>query len=161
MRSTTTTLMLSALLATGAAAAAAGAIPSGGGVSVAASAEHGGSASGTHLRRGGDRDRDRDGEVRRAGTCTGPSTTKIKVKEEDGGRLEVEFEVDQNVVGRRWGVVLRRNGRVVLRRSARTRAPSGSFTVRALLADGSGPDTVAGLARSVQGGERCTARATL
>jgi hypothetical protein len=157
MLPTTTMLMLSALLATGAAAAAAGAVSSGGGASTAASAEGGASANAIHLRRGGER----NGEVRKAGTCTGSAKTKIKVKEEDGGRLEVEFEVDQNVNGRRWGVVLRKNGKVVVRRSARTKAPSGSFTVRALLADGAGADTVSGVARSVQGGQRCTARATL
>jgi hypothetical protein len=159
MRPTTTLLVLSALLATGAAATAAGATSSGDGASTVASADGGASANAIHLRRGGDRER--DGEVRRAGTCTGSARTKIKVKQEDGGRLEVEFEVDQNVNGRRWGVVLRKNGKVVVRRSARTKAPSGSFTVRALLADGPGADTVSGVARSVQGGQRCTARATL
>ena len=46
----------------------------------------------------------KDGDVRVAGSCTGASTAKLKLSEENG-RIEVEFEVDQNrgrpnVVGR-------------------------------------------------------------
>jgi hypothetical protein len=34
------------------------------------------------------------GDVRVQGTCSGSSTSKLKLSEEDG-RIEVEFEVDQ------------------------------------------------------------------
>ena len=108
---------------------------------------------------GGPRDRDR-ADVRVAGSCTGPSSAKLKLSPEDG-RVEVELEVDQNRVGRRWGVVLKRNGTAVLRRAATTTAPSGSLEVRAVIAPGSPRTTVAAVARAVVGGEVCRATATL
>ena len=100
-------------------------------------------------------------QVRHAGTCTVRSTSKIKVKEEDGGRLEVELEVDQNRNGQKWGVVLKRNGAVVARTSALTKAPSGSFSVQRLIGDRVGADTVTGVARNAGTGETCTARVVM
>jgi hypothetical protein len=100
------------------------------------------------------------GRARRAtGSCTGSSTAKIKVKRDDG-RLETEFEVDEDRVGERWQVVLRRNGRVAVRTSATTRAPSGSFSVERRLADGRGTDTITARATSPDG-EVCTARVAI
>ena len=38
----------------------------------------------------------KDGDaVRARGTCTHASTAKLKLTSEDGGRIEIEFEVDQ------------------------------------------------------------------
>ena len=48
--------------------------------------------------------KDGDGVVKR-GKCTASSTWKLKVKSDDG-RIETEFEVDQNRVGKRWRVTL-------------------------------------------------------
>ena len=90
------------------------------------------------------------------GKCTGASTSKIKAKL-DNGRLETEFEVDQNRIGRRWSVVLRRNGRVVFRGIRTTRAPSGSFELRRLLGNSPGTDRIAATARALRGGEVCSA----
>jgi hypothetical protein len=99
----------------------------------------------------------KDGDVRVRGTCTGASTSKLKLST-DNGRIEVELEVDQNRVGRTWGVVLRHNG-VVERRLVRvTRAPSGSFEARALLPDRAGIDRIAATATS-RTGETCRASA--
>jgi hypothetical protein len=92
----------------------------------------------------------------RPGICTGPSTSKIKAKL-DNGRLETEFEVDQNRNGRRWSVVLRRNGRVAFRGFATTRGQSGSFELRRFLGNGPGVDRVSVTARALRGGEACTA----
>jgi hypothetical protein len=100
-----------------------------------------------------------DGDVRRDGTCTANSSAKIKLSPENG-RIETEFEVDQNRNGRTWNVVLRRNGNVVVRTTATTRPPSGSFEVRRLLRNGPGPDTISARAKSPSG-EICTARATI
>jgi hypothetical protein len=94
------------------------------------------------------------------GACSGASTWKLKLKHEDG-RIEAEFEVDQNRVGRRWRVVLRRNGAVVLRTTRVTRAPSGSFEARRLLANAAGPDRVVAVARARATGEVCRGVATL
>ena len=46
------------------------------------------------------------------GSCTGSTDWKLKLSEEDG-RIEVEFEVDQNQNGHTWNVTLKRNGSVV------------------------------------------------
>jgi hypothetical protein len=99
----------------------------------------------------------KDGDVRVAGKCSGPSTAKLKLSEENG-RIEVEFEVDQNRNGVRWNVVLKRNGRAVSQLARVTRAPSGSFTARKLVANSAGADVVSATARRT--GETCTAKAT-
>ena len=101
----------------------------------------------------------KDGDVRVAGTCSGASSAKLKLSPEDG-RIEVEFEVDQNRVGVRWNVVLRHGGRAFARRTAVTRAPSGSFEVRRLTGNRPGADVVTARATSPSG-EVCRARATI
>jgi hypothetical protein len=94
------------------------------------------------------------------GTCTMSSTSKIKAKVDDG-RIETEFEVDQNVNGRRWNFVLRRNGRVVFRGVRTTIGPSGSFELRRLLGNAPGVDRISATARALRGGEVCTASTTV
>ena len=94
--------------------------------------------------------------VRVRGVCTQSSTAKLKLSNENG-RIEVDFEVDQNRNGIPWKVTLRRNGSIVATTKATTRAPSGSFTVRRVIS-GAGK-IVATATRS--SGERCTARATI
>jgi len=98
----------------------------------------------------------KDGDVRVAGTCTGGSTSKLKLSDENG-RIEVEFEIDQNRVGRTWSVVLRRNGSVVAQQTRVTRAPSGSFEARLVARNLAGSDRFA--ATATRPGETCTARA--
>ncbi len=99
----------------------------------------------------------KDGDVLVRGTCTGPSTAKLKLSEENG-RIEVEFEVDQNRNGVRWNIVLTRNGGRVAELARVTRAPSGSLEARRVLANRTGADVVRATAR--RGGETCSARAT-
>ena len=98
--------------------------------------------------------------VRVAGTCTGGSRAKLKLKP-DNGRVEVEFEVDENRNGSQWGVTLKRNGTRVLSRSAVTHAPSGSFSVETRIAPGSPRTTITAVARRAASGEVCRATATL
>jgi hypothetical protein len=88
------------------------------------------------------------------GTCSQQSTSKLKLSR-DNGRIEVEFEVDQNRNGVPWKVTLRRNGTLVGSLTATTRAPSGSFEVRRLVADRAGTDRIS--ARATRSGETCTA----
>ena len=69
-----------------------------------------------------------------------------------------EFEVDQNVVGRRWNVTLKRDGAVVFRGVRVTRAPSGSFSITRRIANPGGADRVVATAKTAAGG---TCRAAL
>jgi hypothetical protein len=94
-------------------------------------------------------------DVRSTGKCSGSSTSKIKVKQRDG-RLEVEFEVDQNRNGVPWTVKLSRNGTVVASMTATTRAPSGSFEIHRVIAGRLGTARVAAVATRASG-ETCTA----
>jgi hypothetical protein len=89
------------------------------------------------------------------GSCTKNSTSKLKVKA-DNGRLETEFEVDQNRSGVKWNVTLRRNGNVAVKSTARTKSPSGSFSFERRLANGAGKDRISARATSPSG-EVCTA----
>ena len=97
--------------------------------------------------------------IRVAGTCSDGSSSKLKVKHDDG-RIEAEFEVDRNVNGERWRVRFSRDGKVVARARPRTHAPSGSFSVERQLSDLGGADRIT--ARGVgPTGLTCTAVATL
>jgi hypothetical protein len=112
--------------------------------------DNGGSGGGG----GGDRD------VRAAGSCTLRSTAKIKLGPEDG-RVEAEFEVDENRVGKTWSVVMNRNGARVLSRKATTNARSGSFEVRAVVRRGTPRTKVTAVARRAATGEVCRASASI
>jgi hypothetical protein len=89
------------------------------------------------------------------GNCTGNATSKLKVKP-DNGRLETEFEVDQNRNGVKWSVTIKRNGKNAVKTTARTKAPSGSFSVERRLANGAGSDKISARAKS-SSGQVCTA----
>ena len=95
--------------------------------------------------------------VRVRGVCTQSSTAKLKLSREDG-RIEVEFEVDQNRNGVPWKVTVRRNGSLVASKTATTHAPSGSFSLRRVISGTQG--TVVALATR-SSGERCTAQASI
>ncbi len=98
----------------------------------------------------------KDGDLRIKGTCSSAATSKLKLSAEDGG-IEVEFEVDQNRNGVPWKVTLRRNGALVTSTTATTRAPSGSFSVRRVVANTPGAsDRIVAVATS-PGGATCRA----
>jgi hypothetical protein len=92
--------------------------------------------------------------VKVSGSCSQNSTAKLKLKTDDG-RVQVEFEVDQNRNGIPWKVTLRRNGSLVARVAATTHAPSGSFSVRRLIPGAQGTF----VAVATRSGERCAAHA--
>jgi hypothetical protein len=100
----------------------------------------------------------KDGDIRVRGTCTKSSTSKLKLSEEDG-RIEVEFEVDQNRNGVRWNVVLLQNGQRIARMARVTKAPSGSFEARVVASNTAGKDAFKAKATSPSG-EVCTAQAS-
>ena len=96
-----------------------------------------------------------DPGVIRSGSCSASGITwKLKAKHDDG-RVETEFEVDQNVAGRRWNVVIRRNGVVVFRGVRITRPPSGSFSITRRMAHAAGRDRIVATARARAGGAVC------
>jgi hypothetical protein len=100
-----------------------------------------------------------DRGVRVAGTCGHGATSNLKLKNDDGV-IEVEFEVDQNRVGKHWRVTLVRDGKVVYRGSRTTAAPSGSFSVERRIRNLAGADRVTARGAGPNG-LTCVASATL
>jgi hypothetical protein len=98
--------------------------------------------------------------VVKTGHCSASSTWKLKAKH-DNGRIEVEFEVDTNVVGQSWNVVMKDNGVQFFSGTKVTKAPSGSFTVRKLTANRSGTDKITGNAMNPASGETCAGSVSL
>jgi hypothetical protein len=101
----------------------------------------------------------KSGDVISTGQCSAASTWKLKLSPEDG-RIEVEFEVDQNRNNRLWRVSIARNGSTAWQGTRYTRAPSGSFSVNRLLPNGSGADRIVVRATNAQTGEVCRRSAT-
>ena len=95
-----------------------------------------------------------DDDVIRRGSCSGNSTWKLKVSPQDG-RLEVEFEVDQNRNGEEWRVRMSQNGDVFFRGIRTTSGPSGSFEVRRVRDDTTGEDSFVARARNLRTDEIC------
>ena len=94
------------------------------------------------------------GDVIRTGSCSAGSNWKLKSGARDAG-LETEFEVDSNVNGQTWNWRLLENGTKVASGSAMTVGPSGSFTIRRVLANPAGTDTLVGRAVNPVTGEIC------
>jgi hypothetical protein len=99
------------------------------------------------------------GQVVAQGACSGAATSKLKLKP-DNGRIEVEFEVDQNVNGKRWRVTLKRNNHRFFLGVRTTHAPSGSFEVKRSATNGPGSDRVVATAKNLASGQTCRAAAT-
>ena len=96
--------------------------------------------------------------VLKRGQCSRGADWTLKVKQDDAA-LEVELEVAQNRVGKRWQITLLRNGTRFFRGVRVTRAPSGSFTVERRTRAGA-TNRVVATARSLSSGETCRAVAT-
>jgi hypothetical protein len=101
-----------------------------------------------------------DNEVIRVGNCSGSADWKLKLKFDDG-RIETEFEVDQNRNGQRWRVVLKRDGSRFFRGIRTTRAPSGSFEVERRARNGAGRDRIVARAANLRSGQICRAAASI
>ena len=100
-----------------------------------------------------------DADVIREGNCSGAADWKLKLSPENG-RIEVEFEVDQNINGRDWRVKLFRNGNQFFTGIRTTQAPSGSFEVRRVTNNGPGTDNFVATARALDGGQTCRGTAS-
>ena len=101
-----------------------------------------------------------DDDIIRRGGCSGSTDWKLKLDHDDG-RIEAEFEVDQNRNGQRWRVVLWRDGNRVFRGIRTTHAPSGSFEVERKIRNPAGPDRVKARAVNLRSGEVCKGAATI
>lgn len=101
----------------------------------------------------------KDGDVIRRGSCSARSDWKLKLSPENG-RIEVEFEVDQNRNGQTWSVRMKRGNRVFWRGQRTTRPPSGSFEARRLTRNRAGADRIVVRARNPRSGEICRGVAT-
>jgi hypothetical protein len=102
----------------------------------------------------------KDGDVVRSGACTGASDWKLKLGHEDG-KIEVEFEVDQNRNGQTWNVRLKQDGNQFWSGQKTTKAPSGSFEVRKLASNKAGVHTFVGRATNPRTGEVCRGTASI
>lgn len=98
----------------------------------------------------------KDGDVIKEGPCSAGSQWKLKSSpENNGATIEVEYEVDQNVIGQTWRVVLRYERIPFFRGDRVTEAPSGSFSVNSLIANQPGPDRIIATAVNYSTGEKC------
>jgi hypothetical protein len=100
------------------------------------------------------------GEVIKEGSCSVSSDWKLKAKPDDG-RLEVEFEVDQNIVGDVWKVKLSDNGTMFFKGKRETLPPSGSFEVQVRTDDLAGKDKIVAKAMNLSTGETCKGSVSL
>ena len=81
------------------------------------------------------------GGVSSSGACTNGGHFELKAKHDDGA-IEVEYQVDSNRAGQVWAVRITDNGAVVVSRHATTAGPSGSFTIRNVIANRPGLDKI-------------------
>jgi hypothetical protein len=100
-----------------------------------------------------------DHDVIREGPCSGRSDWKLKLSPENG-RIEVEFEVDQNVVGDEWRVRIRHDGQLAFRGTRSTRGASGSFELRIVEPNNAGADNFRARARNLSTDEVCAGSAS-
>ena len=102
----------------------------------------------------------KDGDVIRRGSCSAASNWKLKLSPQDG-KTEVEYEVDQNVVGDTWRVRILENGSLIFSGKRVTQAPSGSFLVRTLAPNPAGTDSFRARAVNLSTAETCVGRAQI
>jgi hypothetical protein len=100
------------------------------------------------------------GGVSATGSCSSAGTWKLKAKH-DNARIEVEAEVDTNKVGQTWSWTLTDNAVKVASGTARTVAPSGSFTVNRLIANRAGTDRISLRASNAATGQVCSGTVSL
>lgn len=100
-----------------------------------------------------------EGDIIKRGSCSGNSDWKLKLSPENG-KIEVEFEVDQNKNGKEWRVVLKKDGERFFRGIRTTQAPSGSFEVNKVTGNGPGNEVIVGKATDLNSGETCRGEAT-
>ena len=101
----------------------------------------------------------RGDDVKRSGSCSGASNWKLKLGSEDSS-IDVEFEVDQNVNGDEWRVILKHDGDQFFSGKRTTKAPSGSFQVNRRVNNSAGDDKIVARAHNLSTDEVCRGTAT-
>jgi hypothetical protein len=97
-----------------------------------------------------------EGDVTRKGTCDMGSVWELKLSDRDG-KIEVDFEVDQDVVGDTWRVRLLHNGVLFFNELRVTENGDGDFEVRTLTDNLEGVDVIRARARNLETDELCVA----
>ena len=100
------------------------------------------------------------GGVENTGSCSQGSNWKLKAKTDDG-LIEVEAEVDTNVVGQVWKWKISDNGKLAVKGTSTTKAPSGSFSINRRVANQAGADKFTLKASNAASGETCKGSVTL
>lgn len=98
-------------------------------------------------------------DVTRSGACSDLSSWKLKLSPQDG-RIEAEYEVDQNVSGDQWRVRIRHDGQLVFDANRTTHGDSGSFDVRIVEDNNAGTDNFHARARNLSTNEVCAGSAS-
>ena len=96
--------------------------------------------------------------VKKVGSCTGSSTSKIKLAPQNGN-LEIEFEVEHksNEV---WSVVIKRSNAVIYTKDHKMSATTQSFEARVVSSPGTS-GSINAVATSKSSGEKCSVTASL
>jgi hypothetical protein len=82
-----------------------------------------------------------DGEVRKAGSCTGSSRIDVRARADDG-EIRVELEIEGRRRGASWSVILLRERRIAFRGVIRARESSREVRLRRTFADWFGRDSI-------------------
>ena len=94
-----------------------------------------------------------------SGAC-GTATYKLKADAKPANKVGAAFEVDANVAGQTWRVVIFHNGTRVMRTDFTTRGLSGSFVARQLVPNAAGADSFRARAVRLSDGQTCAASVT-
>lgn len=95
----------------------------------------------------------KDGDIIKRGNCAGGVKTKLKASPENG-RIEVEYELDNAAPNEAWRVIVKKNGRAILRATKRTNGV-GDLKVRKVTSNGNGNERIEASAKRVSGGGVC------
>lgn len=95
----------------------------------------------------------KEGDLIARGSCGGRIKTKLKASPENG-RIELEYELDNAAPNEAWRILIRKNGRTILRTTRRTNG-FGDLEVRKLTSNGNGNERIEASAKRVSGGGVC------
>jgi hypothetical protein len=99
----------------------------------------------------------RDDEIRRSGSCSGPSDWRLRVRKEDARRLQVRFEIEHGASGQTWEVFLSDNGTRFFA-GTRTSGDNGYLRVRKQTKNRAGTDRIKGFGYDRTTGETCSGK---